>query len=855
MAVERANLLPDLENPNLALKQAGAQAMPDSPDMSGATTEMNEDGGATVTLPGDETPASTGGDHDDNLAIAMEDSNLGALASELVRHFEADKNSRKEWERTYTSGLDLLGIAMEDRTKPWPGACGVYHPVLAEAVVRFEAQAIMELFPPEGPAKTNIIGEDTPERIAQAQRVQTELNYILTKKMTDYRDETESLLFRLPLAGSSFRKVYFNSVYKRPEAKFVAAEDFVVPYGETDLRTAGRYTQVDRVSKHELKRRMASGLYRDIDLSDPVGNQDDIQEKMDEVSGVQISTEIDIDYTILEMHAEIDLAGFEDKDSKGVDSGLALPYIVSIERDSQKILAIYRNWDPKDALKQKRDYFVHYKYMPGLGFYGFGLIHLIGGLAKSSSSILRQLVDAGTLSNLPGGLKARGLRIKGDDSPIRPGEFRDVDVGGATIKDSIAFLPYKEPSIVLYQLLGQIVDEARRVGSIADLEIGDMKQEAPVGTTLALMERALKVMSAVQARNHYSLEQELGLVAKVVAQYMPSQYDYDVGGNFDRRADFTGVDVVPVSDPGATTMSQRVVQYQAVVQLASQSPQVYDMRKLNLDMLNVLGIKDATSLIPDPSNSPQTDPVTENMNIIKGSPVKAFPAQDQEAHLAVHMAFMQDPKIQAMVGQSPQANMIQQAMMAHLADHLAFQYRNQIEEQLGTSLPAVGQPLPPDLEVQVSRLVAQAAPQLLQQHQAQDAQQHAEAVQQDPMVQLQQAELAIKQMQMEMKAELDKAKLMLDAAKADANTMIELAKIHSQQQIEGVKVGSQIGQEKSRRVHEGNIQNAKAGNPAIQNEEDRKAELENTVVGKGIDVAGKLAVERAKPKPKAGGAE
>ena len=818
--------------------------------MSGATTEQHDDGSMTITM-GDDDKPSAPPKFDSNLAEHLDETELNTLSSDLLRAFEMDKESRKEWERTYVEGMDLLGISVEDRTKPWPGACGVYHPVLAEAVVRFEAQAIMEIFPPQGPAKTQIMGEETPERIAQAQRVQTELNYILTKKMTDYRDETESLLFRLPLAGSSFRKVYYDHILKRPDAKFVPAENFVVAYGETDLRSAQRYTQIDTISKNTMKRRMVSGFYRDVDLSDPVQNQDDIQEKMDEIAGVSINTE-DPSYTVLEMHVELDLPGFEDQDPEGLATGLALPYIVALEKDSGTVLAVYRNWEENDALKQKKSYFIHYKYLPGLGFYGFGLIHLIGGLAKSSTSILRQLVDAGTLSNLPGGLKARGLRIKGDDSPIRPGEFRDVDVSGTTIKDSIAFLPYKEPSMVLYQLLGQIVDEARRVGSIADLEVGDMKQEAPVGTTLALMERALKVMSAVQARNHYSLEQELGLIKDIITKFMPPAYEYDVGGQFDRTQDFKGVDVVPVSDPGATTMSQRVVQYQAVIQLASQSPQVYDMRKLNLDMLNVLGIKDATSLVPDPTNIPPTDPVTENMNILKGSPVKAFQTQDQEAHLAVHMAFMHDPKMTAMIGQSPNAATIQSAMESHLADHLAFQYRAQIENQLGTSLPPMGQALPPDLEVQVSRMVAKAAPQLLSQHQAADAQEHAQALQQDPMVQMQQAELAMKQMQIEMKNELDKLKLMLDAAKNDSKVAVDMAKIHSQQQIEGLKLGSHVGEERTRRVAQAHAERVKGAKNAVESERDRQADLAKTVAGKALDVAGKIAVEKAKPKPVGG---
>ena len=817
-------------------------------DVDSANTEENEDGSMTIDF-GEDKAHDLILPFDGNLAEALGDGVLNTLSCDLIEAFDSDKASRQEWERTYVDGMDLLGISMEDRTRPWPGACGVYHPVLAEAVVRFEAQAIMEMFPPQGPAKTSIVGEETPERIAQAQRVQTELNYLLTKKMTDYRDETESLLFRLPLAGSAFRKVYYDPTLKRPSAKFVPAEDFVVAYGESDLCTAGRYTHIDRISANDLRKRQVSGFYRDVDLSDPVMNSDEIQDKMDELSGVRPGSLTEDRYTVLEMHVELDLEGFEDIGADGEPTGIALPYIVSIEKDSGKVLAIYRNWVEKDPLKEKRSYFVHYKYLPGLGFYGFGLIHLVGGLAKSSTSILRQLVDAGTLSNLPGGLKSRGLRIKGDDSPIRPGEFRDVDVASGNIRDSIQFIPYKEPSMVLYQLLGNIVDEARRVGSIADLEVGDMKQEAPVGTTLALMERALKVMSAVQARNHHSLEQELQLISHVITTYMPPVYEYDVGGNFNRQQDFDGVNIMPVSDPGATTMSQRVVQYQAVIQLASQNPQIYDMRKLNLDMLNVLGIKDANSLIPDPSQIPPTDPMTENMMILKGSPVKAYQTQDQAAHMEVHMAFLQDPKIKAMVGQSPQAGMMEQAMAAHMADHLAFAYRSQIEEQLGASLPPMGQPLPPDLEVQISRLVAQAAPQLLAEHQTDAAQQQAQQTAQDPLVQLQQAELALKQLEIEQKGKLDAAKLSLEALKIGQKAHESEQKLKASTAIAGAKLGAHIGEARSAQKSREKTSVVNKMLEVADNSMQRHSDERTALATKGLDIAGKIAVEKSKPAP------
>lgn len=750
--------------------------------------ELNEDGSMDVDMDeGNEPDGAV--QFDSNLAEHMDEEDLGSLSDELTECYEADKVSRAEWEETYIRGLDLLGVKMEDRTRPWPGACGVYHPVLAEAAIRYEAQTIMELFPPQGPAKSKIIGPETEETFSQAQRVEAELNHTLVDRMCDYRDETESLLFRQALAGSAFKKVYYNSATQLPAAKFVPAEDLVVPYGECDLRTAERFTQIDRITANELKRRQVSGFYRDIDIDDPSPLVNKVDEKEAELTGIKKNFQNDERYTILEMHVNLDLDDFPDEDKEGEPTGLALPYIVTIEESSKKILAVYRNWKEKDPLKCKRDYFVHYKYLPGLGFYGFGLIHILGGLTASSTSILRQLVDAGTLSNLPGGLKSRGLRIKGDDSPIRPGEFRDVDVASGTVKDSISFLPYKEPSMVLYQLLGNVVDEARRIGSVADMDIGDSNQEAPVGTTLALMERALKVMSAVQARTHAAVAQELRLIAKVIADYMPPQYDYDVGGNFNRQQDFQETDVIPVSDPGATTMSQRVVQYQAVIQLASQNPQIYDMRRLNLDMLNVLGIKDAASLVPDPGNIPPTDPVTENMNILKGSPVKAYSYQDQQAHMAVHMAMLQDPKITSMVGQSPQAGQMQQAMAAHMAEHLAFAYRQGIEEKLGTSLPPPDQPMPPDLEVQVSRLVAQAAPKLLAQHQDEAAQQQAQQTMQDPLVQLQMDELALKRQSAQDKADLERQKINLEAQKADQQAKVDMTRIEVQAGLEGTKLG------------------------------------------------------------------
>ena len=821
--------------------------MPDE-DTDIEVHEMDDAEGTTFSFGGDDEQKPPP-EFSSNLAEYVSDETLAMLETEIKENFENDLESRREWENVYRDGLDLLGIKSDDRVKPWPGACGVYHPVLTEAVVRFEAQAIMEIFPPQGPAKTSIIGAEDAKKLAQARRVQDELNYILTTKMTDYRDETETMLFQLPLAGSAFRKIYYDTTMRRPSAKFVAAENFVIAYGESDIRSAARYTFVDDISKNTLKKRQVSGFYRDISLQDEPYQPTQIENQVDDITGIRPTMTVMDRYTICEQYTYLDLEGFEDKDADGEDTGIGLPYIVSFHKETGKILAIYRNWNEKDQNKDKKEYFVHYKYLPGLGFYGFGLIHLVGGVAKSSTSILRQLVDAGTLCNLPGGLKSRDLRIKGDDSPIRPGEFRDVDVPGGTIRDSIAFIPYKEPSTVLYQLLGNIVDEARRIGSIADLDIGDMKQEAPVGTTLALMERALKVMSAVQARVHYSLEQELRLIAQVVATFMPPNYEYQQDGQYNRQQDLSDVNIIPVSDPGASTMAQRVVQYQAVIQLASQNPQLYDMRKLNLDMLNVLGIKDANSLVPDPGQMQPTDPVTENQNILNGAPVKAFQDQDQDAHLKVHLGMINDPQIKALVGQSPKAGIIESAAAAHVAEHLGFKYRQQIEQQLGASLPPMGQPLPPDLEVQISRLVAQAAPAVLQQSQSEAAQQQAQQAAQDPLVQLQQQELAIKQAQVSARSSADHARIMSDAAKAQQQHELGLQKLATQREIAAANIKSHEAETVARFGHEKRTQEREITGDLVRDHNQQVMDHHTTLAKTGLDIAGKVAVEAMKPTP------
>ncbi len=632
-----------------------------------------EDGGVVIDFEGSLSEDLMGPDHDSNLAEFIEESELESMASELVSDFESDRESRSDWARAYVKGLDLLGMKIEDRQQPWAGASGVFHPVLTESVVRFQAQAMGELFPASGPVRSKIMGKMTPEKADQANRVQNEMNYLLTEEMTEYRDELEQMLFKLPLAGSAFKKVYYDPLMDRPCAVFVPSEEFVVSYGATDLMTCPRYTHVMKKSENEIRELQVAGFYRDVELPAPSPDFSDIQEKYDELDGESAVIEDDDRHTILEMHVTINMPDeFDDPD------GIARPYVVTIDKSSREILSIRKNWYEDDQRKKKRLHFVHYRYLPGLGFYGTGLIHLIGGLAKSATSILRQLVDAGTLSNLPAGLKARGLRIKGDDTPLMPGEFRDVDVPGGAIRDSITFIPYKEPSSVLYSLLGNIVEEGRRIGSVADIQVGDMNAQAPVGTTLALLERSMKVMSGVQARLHAAMKKELRLLAKIVHDYMPDEYAYEVDGDFSRTADFDKrIDVIPVSDPNAATMSQRIMQYQAALQLAQQAPQLYDMGKLHRQMLEVLGIQDADDLIKLPDDIKPADPVTENMMILKQEPVKAFKYQDHEAHLAVHMAAAQDPKLAQMIGQSPFAQVIQQAMAAHITEHVAFQYRRE----------------------------------------------------------------------------------------------------------------------------------------------------------------------------------
>ena len=750
------------------------------PDMEIEIVDPEEvtlsDGSMEITLiPGNELDLA---DFGANIAEILDDTDLSKLANDLMESVTADMDSRKDWADTFVKGMDVLGFKYEERTEPWDGACGVFSTVLAEAAIRFQAETMSETFPAAGPVKTKVLGEETKEKEEAAARVKADMNYELTENMVEYRPEHERMLYSLGLAGSAFKKVYFDPNIGRQMALYISAEDVIVPYGASNIEAAERVTHVMRKTKNELKKLQASGFYRDVELGDPEPYHSDIEERKAEEGGYSLTD--DDRYTLYEIHADLVIEGVDD------DDGIARPYVVTIERGSDEVLAIRRNYEEGDPLTLKRQHFVHYVYVPGFGFYGLGLIHIIGGYAKAGTSLIRQLVDAGTLSNLPGGLKSRGLRIKGDDTPIEPGEFKDVDVPSGSIRDNIMPLPYKEPSQTLLALLNQITTEGRRLGAISDMNISDMSANAPVGTTLALLERTLKPMAAVQARVHYAMKQEFKLLKSIMAEYAPTEYAYqphrgEVGA---KQADYMMVDVIPVSDPNSSTMAQRVVQYQAVLQMSAQAPQIYDLPQLHRQMIEVLGVKNADKLVPTKDDATPTDPISENMDALVGKPMRAFIYQDHEAHIGTHMSFMQDPMMMQMIGQNPQAKQIMSSMQAHIAEHLGFSYRKQIEEKLGVELPAPNEQLPEDIEVQLSRLVAQAGAQLTQAHQKQAAQQQAQQQQQDPIMQLKQAEMQLKQAEQQRKVAKDKVdaqarqdQMDLQRAKESTSAMLEAEKV------------------------------------------------------------------------------
>jgi hypothetical protein len=750
-------------------EEEGMGAEMDIPDFEIESDNITplEDGGVEVTI-GTALISTGDPEFEENLAEVLDEGILKTLSNDLLGLVDADINSRKDWAETYVKGLEVLGFKYEDRTEPWENACGVYSTVLAEAAIRFQAEAMSETFPAAGPVRTKIIGKETPEKAEAASRVQEDMNYELTERMVEYRPEHERLLYSLGLAGSAFKKVYFDPTLGRQVAIYISAEDVIVPYGASHIETAERVTHVMRKTENEIKKLQAAGFYREVDLGEPTPYHTDIEKKKAEESGYTMTE--DDRYALYEIHADLIIEGAEDDDDE-----IARPYVVTIERGTGEILSIRRNWNPDDELKLKRQHFVHYVYVPGFGFYGLGLIHIIGGYARAGTSIIRQLVDAGTLSNLPGGLKARGLRVKGDDTPIAPGEFRDVDIPSGAIKDNIMMLPYKEPSQVLMGLLEKITTEARRLGAISDMNVSDMSANAPVGTTLAILERTLKPMAAVQARVHYAMKQEFKLLKVIIADYAPTEYAYtpERGENGARQQDYAMVDVIPVSDPNSSTMAQRVVQYQAVLQMAQTAPQIYDLPQLHRQMIEVLGVKNADKLIPTTEDAKPKDPVSENMAALISKPMKAFIYQDHEAHIAAHTSFIQDPVIAQTIGQNPQAQQIMASLQAHIAEHLGFHYRKQIEDTLGAPLTAPGEELPEDVEVQLSRLIADAGKQLAQQHTQEAAQAQAQQQAQDPIIQMQQQEIQIKGAEVERK----KAKDAQDAKLAERKIKIDELKV------------------------------------------------------------------------------
>ena len=751
-----------------------------------------DDGGMIIDFDPDSSPMGME-DFNSNLAEFMSDTDLNEMGQDLVSQFEADKDSRSEWEESYVKGLDQLGLKIEERTTPWAGACGVFHPMLSEAVVRFQSQSIAEMFPAQGPVRTKLVGKITTDKTKQAQRVQDYLNYLLTHQMSEYRTETEKMLFSLPLAGSAFRKVYFDPNLDRPSSIFVPAEDVVVNYGASDLETCDRATHVMRKSSNDVRKMQVAGFYRDVDVPESNEGQSDIRKKYDEMTGESKTYNYDDRHTILEMQVNLDLDGYEDM-IDGNKSGIALPYVVSIDYPSGIVLSIRRNYYEDDPKKLRRMHFVHYQYLPGLGFYGFGLIHMVGGLAKSATSILRQLVDAGTLSNLPGGLKSRGLRIKGDDTPIMPGEFRDVDVPGGAIRDNISFLPYKEPSGTLYQLLQNIVEEGRRFASMNDMKVSDMNNQAPVGTTLALLERNMKVMSAVQARLHASMRKEFEILVGIVKDFTEPTYPYEMDEEeFIKASDFDDrVDVLPVSDPNASTMAQRIMQYQAAMQLAATSPEIYNMPELHRQMLETLGIRNVDDIIPNNDDIKPVDPITAVQNLINGVPVQAFVTQDHEAHIETIAAAQQNPDVIQKIEASPTAQSILANASAYVNQHLTMKFRKQVEEEMGIPLPAEGEPLPADVEKRISDLVAEAAKRVAITSQSKAEQDRIAAQQQDPLIQMREREVAIKEADVQRKIAGDAARIQLDAEKAKNRDEIERERIESQEQIAGASIGQKV---------------------------------------------------------------
>tara|TARA_R110000824_G_scaffold162073_8_gene337663 strand:- start:4972 stop:7755 length:2784 start_codon:yes stop_codon:yes gene_type:complete len=792
--------------------------------------EEREDGSVVIDFSPDAPGQGDGGEHEENLAEVLEDAVLTAMSSELTEAYKADRLTRSPWEKAYIKGISLLGLQIEERSQPWSGASGVFHPILTEAVIKFQADAMTETFPAAGPVLTRVAGKSTREKDKQAKRVQYDMNYQCTEVMTEYRGEHEQALFHLAIGGSIFKKVYFDTTLGRQTSKFVMADDFVVAYGTSDLLSCPRMTHVMKMYPNDLLKAQHTGQYRDIDVPEPTTEYSKVDEKEAKVSGEAPSAEKDDRHTLLEMHVEYDIEGFEDSDEDGEPTGIALPYIITIDKSSDIVLSVYRNWDEDDENKTKNEFFIHYPYLPGLGFYGIGLVHLLGGIAKSATSILRQLVDAGTLSNLPAGLKSRGLRIKGDNSPLRPGEFRDVDVPGGAIKDNITFIPYKEPSTVLHALLGQIVEEGRNIASIADLKISDMNNQAPVGTTLAILERGMKVMSGVHARIHAAMRREFKLIAALVRDHAPAEYEYEVEEGATRAQDYDDrVDILPVSNPNASTMAHRVMKHQAVLQLAASAPQIYDMKELHRQMIDVMGLENPDKIIPLDDDMKPMDPVAENMAILTNKPVKAHVHQDHGSHIRVHLAASEDPKILEIISKSPAAKAIGAAGAAHIQEHVAFEYRRQIEKQLGVPLPEYDADLPADAEVQLSKLVADAADKLLKKDIAEaQAAKNAQA-QNDPVLQLQKLDAETKAKEVERKGMADKLRGLLGMEQIQSKEKmagLEAGLREQREKIDTLLEIQKLANEEARQTSQDEQAGVRMGIDVVQGVEDDKIERE-----------------------------
>ena len=777
MAVEKsiAQLLDTPQEMEIEIETADEEQLPlfESDD-----TIMLEDGSAIVGYMEEEENIS--GDFFANLTEEMEDEELGELSSELISSYKDDLESRQDWLEQYTNGLDLLGIKTDDREEPFRGASGVYHPLIAESATQFQAGAYKELLPPGGPTQTRIIGEETEEVIAQAERVRNYMNFMVLDVMEEFDPETDQMLFYLPLSGSTFKKTYFDPTLNRPVSKFVMPDDLVVSYTESSLASSPRFTHVVNMNLNDVRKLQVSGFYRDIELfPDDTDDVDDAKDKIQELTGFRRNIQGADSVTLLEMHVDLDLPGYEDKDEDGEETGIAIPYIVTIHEESNEILAIRRNYRQDDLKKSKIRYFTHYKFLPGLGFYGFGLIHMIGGLTKSATSILRQLIDAGTLANLPAGFKARGLRVRDEDLPLQPGEFRDVDAPGSSIREAIMPLPYKEPSATLLQMLGVLIESGRRFASVTDINVGEGSQANPVGTTIALLEQGTKVLSAIHKRLHYAQRQELRILAEVIKNYLPPEYPYRVPGGIDSGVkvdDFDDrIDILPVSDPAMFSMSQRVTLAQTQLQLAQSAPQLHDLHEAYRRMYGALGIQNIDKILPPKDEASPKDPVSENMDALTGKPLKAFESQNHDAHVATHSAFLQDPNVQKNA-------IAMQSLMAHMQEHLAMKYKQQVEQILGTQLPAEGQVLPPEQEAMLAQATAQATQQI-----SQMAQQAAGTGPSDPIVMLKQQELQIQQQEVQRKAMADQARNQLEAAKLQQQAELKEAEITSDEDIAALR--------------------------------------------------------------------